>query len=68
MKYCCMLWVKCTVASGCARNIVAWAVPFLLRMKKTSITRSHVVVESFIYVVYLFRNDSLYMAFRIEFH
>ena len=23
MKYCCMLWIKCTLASGCARNIVA---------------------------------------------
>ena len=58
MKYCCMLWMKCTLASGCA-GILSHEQCLLYSEEENIDTRSHVGVESFIYVVFLFRNDSL---------
>jgi hypothetical protein len=53
MKYFCMLWMKGTLASGVPEILSHEQCLFCLEELNVD-TRSHVGVESFIYVVYLF--------------
>jgi hypothetical protein len=57
MKYCCMLWINCTWPQGVPEMSNEQCLSY--SEEENVDARSHVGVESFIYVTYFFRNDSL---------
>jgi hypothetical protein len=57
MIYFCMLWIKCTLVSGVPEILSHEQCLFCLEELNVD-ARSYVRAGSFIYVVYLFRNQS----------